>query len=440
MNGPPDDDFFADHTGETKPVSNVHSKVISLADFRPMTDKPWEPRVVPVPNEWWSMQPRARKWLLRDGRTNSNDGLLPLGKTAQMVAEGGAGKTMLLAQLSISIATGDPWLGAFHVGLLDEPDDAGRQSARKGRTLLILGEEDAEEVHRRLYNARRAMRSPIPESGRIVVLPLAGIPSPMLERGPNGKLVAGPFADWLIRWAEKNGPWDLIGIDPLSRFAGPDAEKDNAAATQFIQSLEAVASVTGATVMASHHTNKLARDGSGAILNAVAGRGSSALSDGARWQCALGVERLPFKETEEKERLGRLVCWSHTKTNYSLPAADLWLRSDRNNGGVLLPLDESDQAKVDALRGKAQSEVAKQQAKDAMESAADAALLVALAGGAQYPTRELLGFIKASAKCGQDKAETAIYRALNRDILSIDEGPRGAKLYSLKVPGPSDGD
>lgn len=114
-----------------------------------------------LPSLWRALEPtlltdppEPRRWLLRhpdpesaDIGANDGSGLLPLGKVGVLSAEGGAGKTSVLVALALSVATGRPWLGHFRVD----------EAARRGRVLLALGEEDEEEVHRRLYAASEAL-------------------------------------------------------------------------------------------------------------------------------------------------------------------------------------------------------------------------------------------------------------------------------------------
>jgi RecA-family ATPase len=274
----------------------------------------WLGRITPVSSEWCSVAPPARKWLLRDARRQNLDGLLPRGKAAQLIAEGGAGKTMALIQLAVAIATGEDWFGAF-------------RPFEPGRVFLALGEEDAEEARRRIYRVTRAGRTP--PVGSIVVLPLCGIECALLERDENRGTRPTTFLDQLRSYLVSSGPWDLIAIDPLSRFGGPDTETDNAAATRFVQVIESIVEATGATVMTAHHTNKLSRGG-GPVTGA-AGRGASALVDGFRWQASLAKG-----DAENKD----LVTLAFTKSNYSREADDLILR--RDDGGVLRPVGDAE--------------------------------------------------------------------------------------------------
>ncbi len=190
----------------SQPAANADG---STRDVSPTSAAPWERFVTPAPEEWFQKPPPGRTWLLRDGRFPNAEGLLPLGKVGQLIAEGGAGKTMAMFQLAVAVATGVRWLGTFDV-------------ATTGRVLLLVGEEDAEEAHRRLFRARRAMNAPTPEPDAIVLLPLAGVPCPDARRGMIGVTsLDAPFLTWLQEWLVAHGPWALVIVDPLSRFAGP---------------------------------------------------------------------------------------------------------------------------------------------------------------------------------------------------------------------------
>jgi RecA-family ATPase len=333
---------------------------------------------------------------------------LPLGKVGLVLAEGGAGKTMALFQLAVSVATAGPWLGAFTVAI---PDPKG---PRPGRVLLIIGEEDADEAHRRCYRVRAAVSAPEPRGGSIVVLPLEGLPCAMLANDLSGDLAETSFLAGLRTWLGTSGPWDLIVVDPLSRFAGPDAEKDNAAGTRFIQALESLATLTGATVLASHHTSKLARRGG--EVGAVAGRGASALVDGARWVCSLGVERLALDGEDERERLAEVVTWALVKTNYSRPAEPLCLRRSLDHGGALVALDADDLALVEKARGRDAAHEAKERRKDAAETekcAREDQALDAILSAPDAPTTvtDIRAALRAAlGSCSNERAGAAVAR------------------------------
>ena len=279
-----------------------------------------------------STAPPARRWLLKRG----DDGVLPLGKVGMIAGAGAAGKTMALAQLALAIASGadvkrnaeigapGKWLATFTV---DEP----------GHVLLALGEEDLEEMQRRLFNAARMMglegHARARARERLALLPLAGESVAFLRNDERRNLETTEAYRLLRERLEGAGvEWRAIILDPLSRFAGADAEKDNAAATRFVETLETLSKVKGnPTVLVAHHTSQNARkEGSN---DATGARGVTALTDGVRW--VAGLERGPLKWS------ARLTSW---KTNYSQGWEDVWLVRDSENGGALRPESSAEKA------------------------------------------------------------------------------------------------
>lgn len=307
---------------------------------------PWADRLLSVPVAWQTTAPESRRWLLRDSRVQQASGVLPLGKVGQLVAEGGAGKTMALVQLALAVATGTTWLGTL-------------TTPHPGRVLLVLGEEDADEVHRRVYHAAQVAGVRYPADS-IVALPLSGVPAPMVTQGRHG-YEDGEFLTWLREYVA-TGDWRMIGIDPLSRFAGLDAETDNAAATRFVQSLESLATVSQATVLAAHHTNKLSR-ANGAHVTTASARGASALTDGVRWVATLSSERI---EDEEVVTVG------FTKSNYGRKAEPIQLRRESRHGGALVPLDDDDRARIADLRAKLDPSTEAREKREERRAANDA--------------------------------------------------------------------
>jgi RecA-family ATPase len=353
-------------------------------------DAEWMPRVRLVTQSWFTEAPPARTWLLRDMRRDG-EGVLPLGKAGELVAAGGVGKTMLNVSLALAVASGTPWLGTFSV-------------ASPGRVLMLLGEEDEEEVKRRIYNGARGMAKP-PESGRIEVLPLAGVPCALLERADHQNTISTDFAAWLDDYVEKHGPWSLILLDPLSRFAGPDAEKDNAQGTRFVQSIERLSTLTRATTLASHHTAKLFRQ-DGANVPAEASRGSTSLVDGFRWQGTLGVATTDAAIDDD---LKEIVTLSFTKSNYSRRTEPLKLKRDEH--GQLHPLDAVEREMVaKAFDKKAKNQAAKEEARRKQNDEDDDAARALLAERPDAPVRTLRAELMKRRACGGDRAQNAIRR------------------------------
>ena len=417
------------------------------ASNAPASD-PWSDRVAPSEAAWFTEAPPKRRWLLRDGRTALSNGVLPLGKVGLLIGEGGVSKTMALVAFAVAVATGTAWLGCY-------------VTATQGRVLVLLGEEDAEEVHRRCYNVARATAAPVPDAGSIVVVPLAGLPCPMVETDERGNAIDAPFLLWLRSYVVQHGPFALILVDPLSRFAGKDAEVDNAAATRFVQALESLATETGATVVCAHHTNKTAR-GNGATVSGASARGSSAIYDGARWAAALSAESVQCGDAETAAHLGEVVTLAIVKSNYSKKGEPLLLRRDHEHGGALLPLDDADlQTVADARanivpnrRRRAEREADRdttmqaRAAKDAAErdrrgeaaaakAAArradeDVALRACVVAEPGVNEARLISAIRARlGACSNQTARTAIERARLAGWLEVKTGAKNAKGHHV---------
>ena len=93
---------------------------------------------------------------------------------------------------------------------------------------------------------------------------------------------------------ENNPDIQLVILDPASRFMGPETETNNAAATDWVNLIDALTLVGGKpTVLVSHHTNKTAIRPIGndkkPVFDQSMCRGASALVDGFRW--VLGLQR-----------------------------------------------------------------------------------------------------------------------------------------------------
>jgi hypothetical protein len=290
--------------------------------------KQTEPRST-VEREWRPLdlaflttQPPVRRWLLRhptrDGKTcppNGGDGLLPLGKVGILASEGGIGKTNVVLALAVAIICGRRWLGHFEVDW----------EARRGRVFLGLAEEDAEEIHRRLYSIAEeygltdAERRRVSE--QVVIEPLAGKPVALVGYAPDGRsIVATPELLGLrMKLEAEGGPngWSLVALDPLARWAGADVEADSAVATRFVQALEVLTSVPGQpTVLVPHHSSKASRR-----AGSVDSRGVTAITDGSRWTATLRAD-------------GPSVYFVQAKSNYSRPMFEE-LRLLRGTHGLL---------------------------------------------------------------------------------------------------------
>lgn len=303
--------------------------------------------------DMFTKAPPEPQWLLTRGDRSkgkpSKPGAMRLGKVGMLVAAGGIGKTQALVLLAIAVATGGWWFDAFHV-------------ATPGRVLLALGEEDPEEVHRRIYSASRMLGLGAAELAlvleRIVVLPLAGVPVGLVEKDRvTGNVTTTTVLDALRKKLAEGGDWSLIALDPLSRWAGAETETDNASATRFIEAAETLVTSPGTpAVVLAHHTPKADRNrkpGSGPSTP----RGASALYDGARWVATLeALEPSDFGAKEGAPPMPfDVLTLAITKSNYAERGEPLRLTRDRSNGGALRPLIASESASLDGWQKEARA-------------------------------------------------------------------------------------
>ncbi len=285
---------------------------------------------------WLTEAPPPRRWLLRTRPLGHEppEGVLPLEVVGMLAAQGAGGKTWALTQLALCVAVGRPWLDTYEV-------------AEPGNVLLACGEEPEAEVRWRLFHAAEEMGFtpaekvtaaerlfPLALSGRQIALTLA---ADQAEAQGCADLPETPVAHALRKRLEGRA-WRLIVVDPLSRFAGPDVELDNAQATRFVQVLETFTRTPGnPTVLFAHHTGKAARKDSALGADATAARGSSGLTDAARWQANLvPMPKLP--EAVYPTSKPRHLWLTVTKTNRAPEGADL--RLVRGRHGVLRPATE----------------------------------------------------------------------------------------------------
>lgn len=298
-----------------------------------------QPRLEPDPwraiGERWSLseRPPPREYLLRAKSTAQSPGLFVKGRVGMIHAQGGTGKTMANMSFAVGVASGQPVLNSFYV---DRPGDV----------LLAVAEEDEAEARRRLYDTAAVMklddRARELAEKRLVLLPLIG-KDVAFTTASHGAFTRTPYFEaFLAKLRSLARDWALVIIDPLSRFAGPDTEKDNAAATKFIETLEAIVTTLPSqpNVLVAHHQGKVK------VGEKRTARGASALRDGARLECELvGRRRL--------EDAPALVDLELTKNNYAGDALSVALARDPKHGGALRPASSCELTAYDDAKAKA---------------------------------------------------------------------------------------
>jgi hypothetical protein len=266
--------------------------------------------------------PPARKYVLHDSRTAR--GVLTRGKVALFAGKGGSGKTKALIQLAVAKAVGGVWLGP-----------GGWETRAPGRVLLVLGEEERDECLRRIHDACLGLsdRELALVQQNLSVLPLAGVSVALTfeSKTPTGlpETARAEELRQVLQAAQDAGrPYEIVIIDPLSRFAGPDVEKDNSAATRFIQVLETLCTrdCGEPAVICAHHVRKLGQNEDAESGDGI--RGASGLPDGARW-AAVMVQLKPYEGAPDLVRI------RVTKTNYAMCPEPLTLCRPLDGNGTL---------------------------------------------------------------------------------------------------------
>ncbi len=315
---------------EQKAESSKQNTLAEAMDTWPLT---------PLPMGTLTQRPPPPRWLLMrppHGIEPDWKGFLRMGKVGLIAAPGGTGKTMALAGLALAVATGRPWLrpGAWRVPTPPE----GIQVSTPGQVALLLGEEDLEDIRRRLYWTAQLMGLSPDDTQqaerRLLIAPLSGrdvsLVSPEGDFSPRLRQLELLLQNHAQTSAQG---FSLILVDPLSRFAGLEAETKSGHATRFIAALERLTRLPGCpAVLFAHHERKAGGEGQDAI------RGSSALVDGVRWAVRLVPVMDPANKSKRwTSRQGdRGIRLELVKTNYTPPGMDGYtLIQDGHHHGAL---------------------------------------------------------------------------------------------------------
>jgi len=271
------------------------------------------------------------------------DHVLPglLAKTVGMLAgPGGVGKTMLELQLAVAVATGTPACGGLFGGLMPQ--------SKPAPVVLVTAEESIDVLQHRLHaivyklfedSERFGITLVYDEFVDILCKNLrlfsgASHSHALLDRNLERTAILGHLAK-ACEGAR------LVLIDPLRQFHECD-ENDSAAMNLVVQTLRRLAVHTGAAVVFAHHATKAATfAGQGDAAGAA--RGSSALTDGVRWQ--VNLSRLSREQAQQvgvaPDARGQFLLLDVSKANYIRPQSTQVLQ--RLAGGVL-SVKESGQA------------------------------------------------------------------------------------------------
>ncbi|MDP7334127.1 MAG: AAA family ATPase [SAR324 cluster bacterium] len=181
---------------------------------------------------------------------------LPLGVLGMVVATGGSGKTMLLTQMAYAVASGrDFW---------------GMKTGEQRTVLYIFAEETNAEIHRRLDKIRE-WNLDESDCDNLHRLCGYGLDLKFKMEGKNN------FIEQLEKYISRFRP-SLVILDPAAQFNCAENENDSVQSNIFIRMLRKLTEY-GSTIIIAHHTSKFGSNQS----DQHSSRGSSALTDGARW-------------------------------------------------------------------------------------------------------------------------------------------------------------
>lgn len=218
-------------------------------------------------------EPRQREFIVKDFLPRLNVGVI--------AAPGGTGKGYFTLQLALSVATGIKFLRKFDI---ENP----------GGVLYCNSEDDEPEIHRRFLSCLREVLRGIGKDEakeavgalgeRFYAPSLTGKHRLTLYPDEGGKNKRD-----LMNLARSIPDLRLIILDPANRIMAGDFNRVEEV-TAFIQSLEEIATETGATILLVTHTNKSSQTGNrddkhsaGAVL------GSQSFVNAARWVMTLST-------------------------------------------------------------------------------------------------------------------------------------------------------
>lgn len=260
-------------------VQSEQSRAFHITDWCANRFKPGESKPV--------------EWLVED--------VIPMNCAGIFAATGGAGKGMLVLDLSLKVAMPGPTGGMLGI----KPLAFGHPVTASGAAVIFAAEDDWDELHRRLdrldpdgWREQANVRLfPIP-------LPSASGPMTLFTTSPEGTKTT-PLWDMINAELAAIPDLRLVVFDPLACFINVSIDGDNNAAQYILGMFSFMAAQLKTSIILCHHTTKDSGSRGGHKITAMAARstirGASALVNGGRWAYVLW--------TDEKSNLREECKW-----------------------------------------------------------------------------------------------------------------------------------
>jgi hypothetical protein len=214
---------------------------------------------------WCSKPPPSRQWLVSyqddvDGADSDEikrrkRGFIARGEMHLLVGEGGVGKGHVVCQLATCLAGASPASVnlADHGFVADLPfssvlgfDVHPLRDAEK--VLLLVGEDDAHEMHARIYAAAVAEKLNEEQASAVAARlrwrSYRGDATTLVDLSDDQKAEKTAEMLALLRYLDEEGPFALVIVDPYSRFVAIE-ENANTLQHQAAATLEAISKAPG---------------------------------------------------------------------------------------------------------------------------------------------------------------------------------------------------
>ena len=210
------------------------------------------------------------QWLIKD--------VMPQGTACLMASMGGVGKSYLILDTAIAIATGPSMIGRYALG---------GEVVDSGAVVVVSAEDSHTAIHRRIDQILSEKgRAAIQDNFYMVPLPDAGGSITFIKQ-VHGEYMMTEEWLWFCQEVKRIPNLKFIALDPLQVFVQADITSDPAAAQVWWSAVSSLCAETGACVMAAHHMRKGNEHIETLFQAREQIRGTTGLVDGARWVYAL---------------------------------------------------------------------------------------------------------------------------------------------------------